>query len=74
MPVHDPVVQDAAKHVLKTLQQRSNSLYPYELQEVVHAKTEVLNFCVIYFYPSYFVHDMGSNGSHGLSYVKHFFM
>ncbi|KAI3681054.1 hypothetical protein L6452_35836 [Arctium lappa] len=40
VPVHDPVVQDAANHVLKTLQQRSNSLYPYELQEVVHAKTE----------------------------------
>jgi len=40
VPVHDPVVQDAANHVLKTLQQRSNSLYPYELQEVVHAKAE----------------------------------
>ncbi|PWA89724.1 cysteine proteinase inhibitor 12 [Artemisia annua] len=41
VPVHDPVVQDAANHLLKTLQQRSNSLYPYELQEVVHAKAEV---------------------------------
>ncbi|KAI3800706.1 hypothetical protein L1987_28800 [Smallanthus sonchifolius] len=40
VPVHDPVVQDAANHILKTLQQRSNSLYPYELQEVVHAKAE----------------------------------
>ncbi|KAJ9565697.1 hypothetical protein OSB04_001663 [Centaurea solstitialis] len=40
VPVHDPVVQDAANHVLKTLQQRSNSLFPYELQEVIHAKTE----------------------------------
>ncbi|XP_024962104.1 cysteine proteinase inhibitor 12-like isoform X2 [Cynara cardunculus var. scolymus] len=40
VPVHDPVVQDAANHVLMTLQQRSNSLYPYELQEVIHAKTE----------------------------------
>ncbi|KAL8192244.1 hypothetical protein R6Q57_027911 [Mikania cordata] len=40
VPVHDPVVQDAANHILKTLQQRSNSLYPYELQEVVHAKAD----------------------------------
>ncbi|MFS7931716.1 putative Cystatin domain-containing protein [Helianthus anomalus] len=40
VPVHDLVVQDAANHVLKTLQQRSNSLYPYELLEVVHAKVE----------------------------------
>ncbi|KAI3717249.1 hypothetical protein L1987_68743 [Smallanthus sonchifolius] len=40
VPVHDPVVQDAANHIVKTLQQRSNSLYPYELQEVVHAKAE----------------------------------
>ncbi|KAI3741520.1 hypothetical protein L1987_59194 [Smallanthus sonchifolius] len=40
IPVHDPVVQDAANHILKTLQQRSNSLCPYELQEVVHAKAE----------------------------------
>jgi len=35
-------VQDAANHVLKTLQQRSNSLFPYELQEVVHVKAEVI--------------------------------
>ncbi|KAJ0758537.1 putative Cystatin domain-containing protein [Helianthus annuus] len=41
VPVHDLVVQDAANHVLKTLQQRSNSLYPYELLEVVHAKAEL---------------------------------
>ncbi|KAI7738777.1 hypothetical protein M8C21_021074 [Ambrosia artemisiifolia] len=40
VPVHDPVVQDAANHILKTMQQRSNSLYPYELHEVVHAKSE----------------------------------
>ncbi|KAK9056010.1 hypothetical protein SSX86_027097 [Deinandra increscens subsp. villosa] len=42
VPVHDPAVQDAANHILKTLQQRSNSLYPYELQEVVHAKAETV--------------------------------
>ncbi|KAI3495537.1 hypothetical protein L1887_37879 [Cichorium endivia] len=36
-------VQDAANHVLKTLQQRSNSLFPYELQEVVHVKAETVD-------------------------------
>lgn len=41
VPVHDPVVQDAANHAITTLQKRSNSLFPYELQEVVHAKAEV---------------------------------
>ncbi|PRQ55767.1 putative Cystatin domain-containing protein [Rosa chinensis] len=39
---HDPQVQDAANHAVKSLQQRSNSLFPYELQEVVHAKAEVI--------------------------------
>lgn len=41
MPVHDPVVQDAAHHAVKTIQERSNSLFPYELSEVVHANAEV---------------------------------
>ncbi|THG12969.1 hypothetical protein TEA_015278 [Camellia sinensis var. sinensis] len=40
VPTHDPVVQDAAHHAVKTIQQRSNSLFPYELQEIVHAKAE----------------------------------
>ncbi|CAL1377025.1 unnamed protein product [Linum trigynum] len=40
---HDPAVQDAADHALKTIQQRSNSLFPYELQEVVDAKAEVVD-------------------------------
>ncbi|KAL7593812.1 hypothetical protein Lser_V15G32611 [Lactuca serriola] len=35
--------QDAANHALKTLQQRSNSLFPYELQEVVHVKAETVD-------------------------------
>ncbi|XP_050384917.1 cysteine proteinase inhibitor 6 [Argentina anserina] len=39
---HDPQVQDAAHHAVKSLQQRSNSLFPYELQEIVHAKAEVI--------------------------------
>ncbi|XP_058080136.1 cysteine proteinase inhibitor 12 [Magnolia sinica] len=38
----DPVVQDAANHAVKTIQQRSNSLAPYELLEVVDAKAEVI--------------------------------
>lgn len=41
VPAHDPQVQDAANHAIKTIQQRSNSLFPYELLEVVHAKAEV---------------------------------
>ncbi|KAM2968114.1 hypothetical protein FF1_028295 [Malus domestica] len=41
VPPHDPQVQDAANHAVKSLQQRSNSLLPYELQEVVHAQAEV---------------------------------
>ncbi|KAL1802680.1 hypothetical protein ACET3Z_031327 [Daucus carota] len=42
VPVHDPVVQDAADHAIKTIQQRSNSLVPYQLQEIVHANVEVI--------------------------------
>ncbi|KAE8655546.1 Cysteine proteinase inhibitor 6 [Hibiscus syriacus] len=42
VPTHDPVVQDAANHALKTIQQRSNSLMPYELKEIVLANAEVV--------------------------------
>ncbi|XP_022957234.1 cysteine proteinase inhibitor 12-like [Cucurbita moschata] len=42
VPPHDPHVQDAAQHALRTIQQRSNSLLPYELLEIVHAKAEVI--------------------------------
>lgn len=41
VPVHDPIVQDAAHHAIRTIQQRSNSLVPYELSEIVHANAEV---------------------------------
>ncbi|XP_076934983.1 cysteine proteinase inhibitor 12-like [Bidens hawaiensis] len=37
VPVHDPVVQDAANYVLKEV----HPVYPYESQEVVHAKAEM---------------------------------
>ncbi|KAG8381689.1 hypothetical protein BUALT_Bualt06G0147600 [Buddleja alternifolia] len=40
--VHDPVIQDAAHHAVKTIQERSNSLLPYELSEIVHANAEVV--------------------------------
>ncbi|NP_001310673.1 cysteine proteinase inhibitor 12 [Ricinus communis] len=40
---HDPVVQDAATHAVNTIQQRSNSLFPYQLQEIVHAKAQVVD-------------------------------
>nr|GMD56594.1 cysteine proteinase inhibitor 6 [Ipomoea batatas] len=43
VPVNDPVVQEAAQHAVKTIQQRSNSLLPYELQEIVHANAEVID-------------------------------
>lgn len=45
--IHDPVVEDAADYALKTIQQRSDSLVPYELKETLHANAEV--WCVILF-------------------------
>ncbi|GFP84912.1 cysteine proteinase inhibitor 6 [Phtheirospermum japonicum] len=42
VPVHDPVVQEAAHHAVRTIQERSNSLFPYELSEVVDANAEVV--------------------------------
>ncbi|XP_058744196.1 cysteine proteinase inhibitor 6-like [Vicia villosa] len=41
VPTEDPQVQEAADHALKSIQQRSNSLVPYELHEVSDAKAEV---------------------------------
>lgn len=45
--MHDPQVQDAADHAVKTIQQRSNSLFPYELHEIVHAKAEASTLSLI---------------------------
>ncbi|CAK9325701.1 unnamed protein product [Citrullus colocynthis] len=42
VPLHDPHVQDAAQYAVRTIQQRSNSLLPYELLEIIHAKAEVI--------------------------------
>lgn len=47
VPVHDPIVEEAAEHAIKTIQQRSNSLLPYELQEIVHANAEVCPFFLL---------------------------
>lgn len=41
VPADDPAVQDAANHAVKIIHQRSNSLFPYELKEIVCAKAEV---------------------------------
>ncbi|KAK2634443.1 hypothetical protein Ddye_029235 [Dipteronia dyeriana] len=43
VPVHDPAVQHAANHAITSIQQRSNSLLPYVLQEILHAKAEVID-------------------------------
>lgn len=43
VPTHDPQVQDAANHAIRTIQQRSNSLVPYELHEVSDAKAEIID-------------------------------
>ncbi|XP_039136454.1 cysteine proteinase inhibitor 12-like [Dioscorea cayenensis subsp. rotundata] len=42
VPAHDPVVKDAANHAVTTIQQRSNSIVPYELLDILHAKAEVI--------------------------------
>ncbi|XP_062026213.1 uncharacterized protein LOC133742539 [Rosa rugosa] len=54
---HDPQVQDAANHVVKSLQQKSNSLFPYELQKIVHAKAEAMD--------SFEPYGNGTNGENG---------
>ncbi|GAB4851801.1 hypothetical protein Ancab_031200 [Ancistrocladus abbreviatus] len=41
VPTHAPEVRDAANHAVKLIQQRSNSLFPYELVDVLQAKAEV---------------------------------
>lgn len=41
VPTNDLEVQSAASHAVKSFQQRSNSLFPYELLEILHAKAKV---------------------------------
>ncbi|GAV86994.1 Cystatin domain-containing protein [Cephalotus follicularis] len=40
VPTKDPEVQEAANHAVKFIQQRSNSLAPYELLEILLAKAK----------------------------------
>ncbi|KAH7843636.1 hypothetical protein Vadar_019022 [Vaccinium darrowii] len=42
VPSYDPVVKGAAYHAVKTIQQRSNSLAPYELLEILLAKVKAI--------------------------------
>ncbi|GLT95651.1 hypothetical protein SLE2022_133190 [Rubroshorea leprosula] len=42
VPTNDPEVQNAANHALKSIQQRSNSLFPYELIEILISKAKVI--------------------------------
>ncbi|KAK6942121.1 Cystatin domain [Dillenia turbinata] len=42
VPTDDPIIQDAASHAVKTIQMMSNSIYPYELREILLAKAEVV--------------------------------
>ncbi|XVE90744.1 hypothetical protein DITRI_Ditri20bG0101700 [Diplodiscus trichospermus] len=42
VPTNDPNVQDAANHAIKSMQQRSNSLFPFELLEILLAKIKVI--------------------------------
>lgn len=44
----DPIVKEAAENAVKIIQQRSNSLMPYKLQEIVSAKEKVVNALKIF--------------------------
>ncbi|CAN7113734.1 unnamed protein product [Brassica rapa subsp. narinosa] len=39
---NDPEVQEAAKHAVKSIQQRSNSLFPYKLIDIIVARAKVV--------------------------------
>ncbi|PON78935.1 Cystatin [Parasponia andersonii] len=42
LPSHDSEVQDAANHAVKSLQLKSNSLFTYELLDILLAKAKVI--------------------------------
>ncbi|TXG70230.1 hypothetical protein EZV62_005165 [Acer yangbiense] len=42
VPTNDLEILSAANHVLNSIQQKSNSLFPYELLEILQAKAKVL--------------------------------
>ncbi|XP_006288436.2 cysteine proteinase inhibitor 7 [Capsella rubella] len=39
---NNPEVQEAAKHAMKSIQQKSNSLYPYKLIDIILARAKVV--------------------------------
>ncbi|XP_056861506.1 cysteine proteinase inhibitor 7 isoform X2 [Raphanus sativus] len=39
---NDPEVQEAAKHAVKSIQQRSNSLFPYKLIDIILARAKTV--------------------------------
>ncbi|KAL1197067.1 Cysteine proteinase inhibitor 7 [Cardamine amara subsp. amara] len=39
---NDPEVQEAAKHAMKSIQQKSNSLFPYKLIDIILARAKVI--------------------------------
>jgi hypothetical protein len=47
--VQDSMVKEAAENAVKIIQQKSNSLMPYELQEIVSAKGKVVNALNIFY-------------------------
>lgn len=42
VPTVDPTVKDAAAHAVKTIQNMSNSLFPYQLLDILKAKSKVI--------------------------------
>ncbi|GAB2295629.1 hypothetical protein Dimus_029784 [Dionaea muscipula] len=48
VPTQDPEVREAADHAVKAISRISNSIYPYQLLEVLRAKAEVLKDLVKY--------------------------
>ncbi|RVW96984.1 Cysteine proteinase inhibitor 6 [Vitis vinifera] len=53
VPAHDPEVQDAANHAIKTLQQRSNSIFPMNFKrsflQRLRSALYNLSFFIIFF-------------------------
>lgn len=54
VPANDPVVKDAANHALKIIHGMSNSLFPYELLDILQARAEVWNLLSIFGLPAAF--------------------
>lgn len=41
MIAHDPIVHEAEQHAVKAIQERPNSLFPYELWEIIYENAEI---------------------------------